>query len=255
MLWIQESGKSALAMQEQPSLLLETLNVTFTVAYKTKLSRLSCHGRPLPYNLKLSQVPHNIIRTVLYYPLRPYFVLFCNVVATSDAGDFELMEEFVKTLVQAPNPTPSAKRLQRLCSALVRLCRPLVHRATGLQVPDTATRNETTVNRITNQKTSEEPQRHGGMFRDGDIGEGGTGASSPNRTGTWLQQILHDDIATAAANRASITFGDINDTGTNLEDDMFNALFDVQPSLDWLGSDLFDEGSGSWGFGGSFDMP
>ncbi|KAF9630132.1 hypothetical protein BFW01_g313 [Lasiodiplodia theobromae] len=93
------------------------------------------------------------------------------------------------------------------------------------------------------------------MFRDGDIGEGGTGVSSPNRTGTWLEQILHDDIATAAANEASITFGNTNDIGTNLEDDMFNALFDVQPSLDWLGSDLFDEGSGSWGFGGGFDMP
>lgn len=252
---MQESVKSALAMQEQPSLPFETLNATFTVAYKTRLSRLSCHGRPLPYSLKLPHISHDIIRTVLYYPLRPYFVLFCNIVATSDAGDFELMEEFVKTLVEAPNPMSSAKRLQKLCGTLVRLCRPLVHRATELHVPDTATRNETTANRTANKKALEEPQRHQGMFRDGDIGEGGTGVCSPNRNGTWLQQILHDDIATAAANRASITFGDTNDTGTNLEDDMFNALFDVQPSLDWLGSDLFDEGSGSWGFGGGFDVP
>lgn len=252
---MQESVKSALAMQEQPSLPFETSNVTFAVAYKTKLLRLSCHGRLLSYNIKLPHVSHNIIRTVLYYPLRPYFVLFCNVVATSDAGDFGLMEEFVKTLVEAPNPTLSAKRLQKLCGALVRLCRPLVHRAAEHQEPGTATRNATTANRTTNKKTSQEPQRYQGMFRDGDIGEGGTGVSSPNRTGTWLEQILHDDIATAAANEASITFGNTNDIGTNLEDDMFNALFDVQPNLDWLGSDLFDEGSGSWGFGGGFDMP
>lgn len=225
--------ESASTMQEQHSLPFETLNVTFTVAYKTKLSCLSCHGKPLPYNLKLPYVSHNIIRTVLYYPLRPYFVLFCNVVATSDAGDFELMEEFVKTLVEAPSPKPSAKRLQRLCDALVRLCRPLVHRAAEQQEPNNATRGETTTNRTAINKIFEEPQRRQMM----------------------PQQTFHDDIATAAANRASITFGDTNDTGTNLEDDMFNALFDVQPSLDWLGSDLFDEGSGSWGFGGGFDIP
>lgn len=42
----------------------------------------------------------NIHRTILLYPATAYLVLFCNVVATSDIGDFNLMKAIADCLTQ-----------------------------------------------------------------------------------------------------------------------------------------------------------
>ena len=41
------------------------------------------------------------LRTILLYPATAYLILFCNVVATSDIGDFNLMKAIAECLTQA----------------------------------------------------------------------------------------------------------------------------------------------------------
>jgi len=43
---------------------------------------------------------NSIDRTLLFYPITAYFVLFCNVVATSDTGDFKLMRTIADCLAR-----------------------------------------------------------------------------------------------------------------------------------------------------------
>ena len=40
------------------------------------------------------------LRTILLYPVTAYLILFCNVVATSDIGDFNLMKAIADCLTQ-----------------------------------------------------------------------------------------------------------------------------------------------------------
>lgn len=60
------------------------------------------------------------------YPLAPFFVLFCNVVGTSDLGDLQLMQDVVDSVSSLMTENKFVERLQRLCNALLSLCRPLV---------------------------------------------------------------------------------------------------------------------------------
>ena len=65
-------------------------------------------------------------RTILSYPLSPFFVLFCNVVGTSDAHDFQLLTHVVDSVSSLAIENKQVERLRRLCNALLALCRPLV---------------------------------------------------------------------------------------------------------------------------------
>ncbi|KAE8136410.1 hypothetical protein BDV38DRAFT_283899 [Aspergillus pseudotamarii] len=62
--------------------------------------------------------------TILLFPLRPFFSLFCNVVRTSNIRDMQLMQR--TTLALDPFKTfMPAVRLHRLFETLLNLCRPL----------------------------------------------------------------------------------------------------------------------------------
>ena len=52
---------------------------------------------------------------VLYYPFTSYFVLFCHVVITGDAEDFELMDKFVKYLAELRHSSIPFEKLHKLC--------------------------------------------------------------------------------------------------------------------------------------------
>lgn len=52
--------------------------------------------------VRLREVQSNFCsRTVLLYPATAYLVIFCNFVATSDIGDFNLMKAIVDCLAQS----------------------------------------------------------------------------------------------------------------------------------------------------------
>lgn len=59
------------------------------------LKLVSTFYNPVAYHL--SKYP---TRTILLYPTTAYLVLFCNVVATSDIGDFNLMKAIADCLAQ-----------------------------------------------------------------------------------------------------------------------------------------------------------
>nr|XP_001395405.2 hypothetical protein ANI_1_1662104 [Aspergillus niger CBS 513.88] len=67
-------------------------------------------------------------RTVFLYPLSPFFVLFCNVVRTTDSGDYLLLQEVTQGLSQYTGNTHVMNMLD-LLMALQKLCEPLFQTA------------------------------------------------------------------------------------------------------------------------------
>lgn len=63
---------------------------------------------------------------MLSYPLCPFFILFCNVITTSNQGDFTLMQDITNGLSAFSGSTKYFARLYRLLSFLTRLSEPLV---------------------------------------------------------------------------------------------------------------------------------
>ncbi|OGM50778.1 hypothetical protein ABOM_000742 [Aspergillus bombycis] len=62
--------------------------------------------------------------TILLFPLRPFFSLFCNVVKTSNIRDMQLMQSATSALEPFKTFIP-ADRLRRLFETLLDLCQPL----------------------------------------------------------------------------------------------------------------------------------
>lgn len=75
-------------------------------------------------------IPRDVLtksRTMLSYPLCPFFVVFCNVVGTSNARDFQLLQDVTDGISTLVTENKYVNRLHRLCATLLGLCRPLVN--------------------------------------------------------------------------------------------------------------------------------
>ena len=68
----------------------------------------------------------NLFRTVLYHPLTPFFVLFCNVVATSDSNDFHTLKRVTEELEGLVEFSASIAKLQTLFKSFTELCEGIV---------------------------------------------------------------------------------------------------------------------------------
>lgn len=66
---------------------------------------------------------------MLSYPLCPFFVVFCNVVGTSDTQDFQLLQDVTDGISELVSENKFVNRLHRLCSTLIELCKPLIQNA------------------------------------------------------------------------------------------------------------------------------
>ncbi|KNG50554.1 c6 transcription factor [Stemphylium lycopersici] len=66
--------------------------------------------------------------TVLYHPLTPFFVLFCNIVASSNESDFRLLNVVTSQLDGLTGFSPSIAKLQTLFKSFIGLCEGLVVR-------------------------------------------------------------------------------------------------------------------------------
>ncbi|CAN9453493.1 unnamed protein product [Alternaria alternata] len=64
--------------------------------------------------------------TVLYHPLTPFFVLFCNIVASSNESDFELLTTVTSQLDGLADLSPPIAKLQTLFKSFLGLCEGLV---------------------------------------------------------------------------------------------------------------------------------
>jgi hypothetical protein len=63
---------------------------------------------------------------MLSYPLCPFFVVFCNVVGTSNAADFQLLQDVTDGISELVSENKFVNRLHRLCTTLLGLCKPLI---------------------------------------------------------------------------------------------------------------------------------
>jgi hypothetical protein len=66
---------------------------------------------------------------MLSYPLCPFFVVFCNVVGTSNAQDFQLLQDVTDGISELVTENKFVNRLHRLCTTLIGLCKPLIDTA------------------------------------------------------------------------------------------------------------------------------
>jgi len=160
----------------------------------------------------------NISRTVLYHPLTPFFVLFCNIVATSDEQDFRTLKLVASLLDGLVDLSTSIAKLQTLFTSFLDLCERLIvetrtSKSPGLRFDEQAQPIEYATNyALTSQPPTQTVDDQLG-FLDGvegfDSQQISTNALAPTSTAIMPGMVGPDW-----------------------------GLFDVQPTLDWLDADF-----------------
>lgn len=145
-----------------------------------------------------------LVRTILSYPLTPFFVLFCNVVGTSNLRDFKLLQDVATSVASLVAENKSVEKLRRLCTTLLAICQPLMNGVHAAQEPIMSTAEKTTANSAT---------------FDCALAQAELGVSD-----TPTSMSKPEDGAGLAP----------------WDDDMMWQIFQCQPSLDWFDSDILD---------------
>lgn len=162
------------------------------------------------------------LRTVLYHPLTPFFVLFCNVVATSNAKDFDTLERVTDELEGLVGLSTSIAKLQTLFKSFIELCEGLVSEkrqrtCTFDTEADFQASRARYMPLATSQSLSYAPSN-------------GVPASS-----SGLHDLLPTNVVPFEAPDTEFVFTSSN-THSSLDPGW--GLFDVQPTLDWLDADF-----------------
>lgn len=143
---------------------------------------------------------------MLLYPLSPFFVLFCNVVATSDQRDFEMIKKITDDLRQFAKANAPIGKLYGLFSKFLDLCTPLINVNTGFP------------------------------------SSGATISSLPNDPSNVIMLGRGDrtmeTVPSPINTRAPAT--SISQPMEGWDDSLMWELFDNQPSLGWAESELWD---------------
>ncbi|KAJ9486175.1 hypothetical protein VN97_g7164 [Penicillium thymicola] len=165
----------------------------------------------------IDSYPHFLTWTMLLFPLAPFFVLFCNVIATSNERDFHMIKNITDDLRQFAEANASIGKLFKLFSKFLDLCAPLV-------------------------KGNTKPSRSG---------QPAAALSDVNTVGNTEGQVAsHTDILSRAADadQALVSLGSTDSTGgptappsvEGWDDSLVWDLFDNQPSLGWADSELWN---------------
>jgi hypothetical protein len=153
---------------------------------------------------------------MLLYPLAPFFVLFCNVIATSNERDFNMIKNITDDLHQFAEANVSIGKLYNLFSKFLDLCAPLVKRnpeSSGSEQPPAALSDANPAANTEDQITS------------------------------------YTDILSRATDQAPVSLPDTDSTGADTtappsvggwNDSLVWELFDNQPSLGWAESELWN---------------
>jgi hypothetical protein len=142
-----------------------------------------------------------ITRSMLSYPICPFFVVFCNVVGTSSAQDFQLLQDVTDGLSALVTENKYVHRLHRLCATLLGLCRPLVQTA--------------------------------------DL-DGQTSQPTGSSTGPLATFPLPAAFSNGPDILNSGKNDNTGMMPSSWNDDMMWQLFQSQPSLDWFNADILD---------------
>lgn len=157
---------------------------------------------------------------MLLFPLSPFFVLFCNVVATSDHRDFEMIKEITGNLRQFAKANASIDKLYGLFTKFLDLCTPLI------KGKDPWSSSEDTV-----------PGFPGGL---------NSGREPPPFGSPYTEMFGRNSdhtLTTLPSPGPSRAVSDVPQSVPSVEgwdDNLMWELFDNQPSLGWAESELWD---------------
>ncbi|KAJ5116340.1 transcriptional regulator family: Fungal Specific TF [Penicillium angulare] len=165
--------------------------------------------------------PYFLTWTMLLFPLSPFFVLFCNVVATSDHRDFEMIKKITGDLHQFARANVSIGKLYGLFSKFLDLCAPLIKQNPW---PSNADHH---IPRIPNNDLNDGriPSQVGKSFAE-----------------TFGQGNAHS-LKTLPSPGTNSTVSGVPPSVPSVEgwdDSLMWELFDNQPSLGWAESELWD---------------
>ncbi|KAJ5372744.1 transcriptional regulator family: Fungal Specific TF [Penicillium concentricum] len=164
----------------------------------------------------IDSYPYFLTWTMLLFPLAPFFVLFCNVIATSNERDFNMIKNITDDLHQFAEANVSIGKLYKLFSKFLDLCAPLVKGNTE-------------------SSRSEQPA---------------AALPDANTTGNTDGRITsYTDIFGRATDQPLVSLRDTDPTGGDTtappsvegwNDSLVWELFDNQPSLGWAESELWN---------------
>lgn len=162
-------------------------------------------------------------RTVLYHPLTPFFVLFCNVVASSNEQDFQLLEIVAGQLDKLADLSPPIAKLQTLFKSFIELCAGLI-----------AKRRNSTSPCANGQESIPITE----CVPDLVYSQGPSPQASTLKYGLLNVADEYDDqnIPSTQAHQEE-TISDSYDNEPGMLDPGWE-LFDTQPTLDWLDADF-----------------
>ncbi|OQE38575.1 hypothetical protein PENCOP_c008G04280 [Penicillium coprophilum] len=164
----------------------------------------------------IDSYPYFLTWTMLLFPLAPFFVLFCNVIATSNERDFNMIKNITDDLHQFAEANVSIGKLYKLFSKFLDLCAPLV-------------------------KGNPEPSRS--------EQQAAALADAKTAGNTEGQITSYTDLFGRAANQPLVGLRDTDSTGGDStappsvegwNDSLVWELFDNQPSLGWAESELWN---------------
>ncbi|KAF7522251.1 hypothetical protein PCG10_007552 [Penicillium crustosum] len=169
------------------------------------------------YTNSIDSYPHFLTWTMLLFPLAPFFVLFCNVIATSNERDFNMIKTITDDLRQFAEANASIGKLYKLFSKFLSLCAPLVKG---------------------NPKSS----------RSGQPAVALSDANTAGNTESQMASYTHILGRAADADQALVSLGSADSTGgptappsvEGWDDSLVWDLFDNQPSLGWADSELWN---------------
>ncbi|KAL4756333.1 Zn(II)2Cys6 transcription factor [Aspergillus foveolatus] len=75
----------------------------------------------------LDEYPYFLTWTLLFFPLNPFFVVFCNVIYTRNSEDYTLLSNATSVISCFSNQSRSVAELHKLFAAFLGLCDPLFH--------------------------------------------------------------------------------------------------------------------------------
>lgn len=166
-------------------------------------------------------------RTVLLYPLTPFFVIFCNVVATSNLDDLRLLEEVTVTISRLKEQYIIGMNLHRLLSELIGLCSELHDLPSGGD-PRRPQEGRSSCNRVA----------HIHMLSNG--GETETGMDVNKLTASLptpgQDEIPPDGLSTLPESQSVShgIHGHASGSASIWDDGLMFELFNLQPSVEWL---------------------
>lgn len=159
---------------------------------------------------------------MLLYPLTPFFVIFCNIVATSDVDDLKLLKEATATVSSIGEHFSFSMNLHRLLSQLIGLCSQL-----------------------------EEPSKQYSATNIADISSSDTAPWLPNTSHAVIPEDAggnpHSAEPTASSPAAAIEAGTnppmnnpcLGDPEASKRNSIWDGgllweLFNIQPSVEWF---------------------